>query len=78
LAVEVFADADGRRPGNQALRRRSAVLVQATNRSIRGTYLLINNNNSGLSLRRDLMVNITGFSGELPDFGRVDAATVFG
>ncbi len=78
LSAEVFADADGRRAGNQALRRRSAVLVQATNRRIRGTYLLINNNNPDLNLRRDLMVKITGFSGDLPDFGRIDAATVFG
>lgn len=78
LAAEVFADADGRRAGNQGLRRRSAVLVQATNRRIRGTYLLINNNKPDLNLRRDLMVNITAFSGDLPDFGRIDPGALFG
>jgi Ca2+-binding RTX toxin-like protein len=77
LAAAVFADADGGRKGNQPLRRRSAALVRATNDEIAGTYLLINNNKAGLNPGKDLMVNITGFSGDLPELGRIDSGLVF-
>lgn len=63
LAAEVFADADGRLAGNQRLRWRSAVLGQAANRKIRGTYLLI---------------NIAAFSGDLPDYARINPGGLFG
>jgi Ca2+-binding RTX toxin-like protein len=77
LAAAVFADADGGRKGNQPLRRRSAALVRATNDEIAGTYLLINNNKAGLKPGKDLMVNITGFNGDLPELGRIDSGLVF-
>lgn len=78
LAAAVFADADGRQAGKQRLGRGSAVLVRSTNRNIRGTYVLINDGNPGLNLRSDLMVRITGFRGDLPNFGRIDPGAVFG
>lgn len=77
LAAAVFADADGRRRGNQALRANGAALVRSNNRSIRGSYLLINDSRAGLSTRDDLLVNITGFKGSLPGFGRIDSSLVF-
>ena len=67
LAKAVFADADGFRRGNQALSANAAVLVQSTNSAIAGTYLLINNGNASCNLKKDLFINITGFSESLPD-----------
>jgi hypothetical protein len=61
------------------LQRRPLRLSRAVaNRKIRGTYLLINNNNPDLNLRRDLMVTIAAFSGDLPDFARIDPGGWFG
>ena len=77
LAAAVFADADGRRRGNQALRANGAALVRSNNRAIRGTYLLINDRKAALSTRDDLLVNITGFKGSLPGLGRIDSSLVF-
>lgn len=77
LAAAVFADADGRRAGNQALGRREAAVVVSTNAQIAGTYLLINNGKAGLNPRNDLLIEISGFSGDLPGQGRIDPAVVF-
>jgi hypothetical protein len=77
LAAAVFADADGRRAGNQALGRREAAVVVSTNAQIAGTYLLINNGKAGLNPRNDLLIDISGFSGDLPGLGRIDPAVVF-
>jgi Ca2+-binding RTX toxin-like protein len=78
LAAAVFADADGRRGGNQPLGRSAAALVSATNRPIRGTYLLINDNNPRLNARNDLLINLTGAAGRLPGLGSIAVETVFG
>jgi hypothetical protein len=78
LAAAVFADADGRRGGNQPLGRSAAALVSATNRAIRGTYLLINDNNPRLNSRNDLLINLTGAQGRLPGLGSIAVEAVFG
>jgi hypothetical protein len=78
LADAVFADADGKRPGDQPLRRRSAALVRATNAEIRGTYLLVNNANPRLNPAGDLMIQLTGSSGRLPALGAIEPAALFG
>jgi archaellum component FlaG (FlaF/FlaG flagellin family) len=77
LAAVVFADADGRRNGNQPLPANGAALVRATNRAISGTYLLINDNVGGLNTRNDLLLTITGFRGGLPGFGTIATSSVF-
>lgn len=77
LTSAVFADANGAMAGNQALRANSAVLVQATNPSIVGTYLLINNATAGRSTTEDLLVNLRGFTCTLPSLGGIDPARVF-
>jgi ELWxxDGT repeat protein len=77
LAVAVFADADGRRRGNQPFGARSAALVKATNRAIKGTYLLINDTKASFNIRNDLLVNITGFKGVLPGIGSANPDFVF-
>lgn len=78
LAAAVFADADGRRSGNQALGRREAALVVSSNAEIAGTYLVINNGKAGLNARNDLMVEISGFSGALPGLGRIEPGLLLG
>jgi 2',3'-cyclic-nucleotide 2'-phosphodiesterase (5'-nucleotidase family) len=78
LAAAVFADADSKRRGNQALAANAAVLVRATNRAIAGTYLLINDKNAALNTRNDLMINITGYAGRLPGLGSMAVDAVFG
>ncbi len=78
LAAAVFADANGRRSGNQVLGRREAALVVSTNAEIAGTYLLINNGKAGLNPRNDLLIEVSGFSGDLPGLGRIDPGLVFG
>jgi C1A family cysteine protease len=77
LTSAVFADANGAKGGNQTLRANSAVLVQATNPAIAGTYLLINNTTAGRSTTEDLLVNLSGFTGTLPSLGVIDPARVF-
>ena len=77
LAKAVFADADGLTEGNQALAANSAALVQSTNANIAGTYLMINDGKERLSLRKDLLIDITGFSGPLPDLGEQPVDLVF-
>ena len=44
---------------------------------IMSTYLLINDGNAGLSSRRDLLIDITGFSGPLSDLGIQPVDSVF-
>jgi hypothetical protein len=78
LAADVDAYADGQRNGNQPLSANAAAMVRATNRSIRGMYLLINDNIAGLNSRNDLLVNITGFRGGVPGLGTIAPSSVFG
>lgn len=77
LTNAVFADANGALAGNQKLGANSAVLVQSTNAAIAGTYLLINNATAGRSTTKDLLVNLSGFTGGLPSFGVINPAGVF-
>ncbi|TRU26955.1 MAG: hypothetical protein EWV79_05145 [Microcystis aeruginosa Ma_MB_S_20031200_S102D] len=77
LATQVFTDANGLLPGNQALAANSAALVQVTAGAIAGTYLFINDSTAALSSTNDLLVNITGFSGALPGFGNIPVANFF-
>ena len=59
----MYADADGALPGNQALGANSAVLVQATNAAIAGTYLVVNNSVASRSTNDDLMIKLNGITG---------------
>jgi Ca2+-binding RTX toxin-like protein len=77
LADAVFADANGRTAGNQPLAANAAALVRSTNAAIAGTYLLINDSNAARSLTRDLLINITGYSGRLPALGVRPVESVF-
>ena len=73
----VFADADGRLTGNQALGVNSAALVNVTSSAIAGTYLVINNGVAGFQSSNDLLVNITGYTGTLPALGNIDINSFF-
>ena len=77
LTSAVFADADGARAGRQALGVNSAVLVQATQSAIAGTYLLINNATPGRSITEDLLIHLSGFTGTLPPLGAMDPSRLF-
>lgn len=77
LANAVFADADGLTRGNQGLAAKSAALVKSTNAEITGTYLFINNGKAGLNLRGDLFIDITGFTGSIPDFDIQQVESMF-
>jgi Ca2+-binding RTX toxin-like protein len=70
LAQAVYADANGALSGNQSLVNSGAAIVVSTGVGIAGTYLVIDDGVSGLS-SNDLVVNITGFSGNLPLVGAV-------
>ena len=77
LASSVFTDADGALVGNQALLASGAVLVNATNPAIAGTYLFVNNNTQSLSTTFDVLINLTGFTGTLPALGSIAVDSVF-
>jgi Ca2+-binding RTX toxin-like protein len=65
LVQSAFTDANGAIAGNQALGINDAVIIESTNASIAGTYLIVNSdNNAALSLN-DLVINITGYRGIL-------------
>ncbi|BDT16413.1 calcium-binding protein [Arthrospira platensis NCB002] len=77
LVNQVFRNADGGQPGQQELEPNSAVLVRATNADIRGTYLVINDNVPGFQPQNDLVINITGYTGDLPGFGEIPLEDFF-
>lgn len=60
LAQAVWADADRTRRGNQPLRSNQAVMVRSGHPSLRGTYLLINDQNPMLQQHSDLMIRFGG------------------
>jgi hypothetical protein len=68
----VFTDADGASVGNQALRLNSAALVNVTTAGIAGTYLVINDGIPAFQSHRDLVVNLTGYTGPFPGLGDID------
>ncbi|MFM7437250.1 MAG: bluetail domain-containing putative surface protein, partial [Snowella sp.] len=78
----VFTDANGAIPGNQALAINSAALVQVTTAAIVETYLVINNGTAGfqnsiLGGNNDSIVNITGFTGTVPALGTISVNSFF-
>ncbi|MFN5515704.1 MAG: ELWxxDGT repeat protein [Cyanobacteriota bacterium] len=77
VMTQVFTDANGAVEGNQALGINSAALVKVTTPGIRGTYLVVNNSNALFQADKDLLVNLTGLSGALPDFGAVPVDSFF-
>ncbi|WP_152088780.1 SBBP repeat-containing protein, partial [Limnospira platensis] len=77
LVNQVFGNADGGQAGRQPLEPNSAALVRATHGDIRGTYLVINDNVPGFQPRNDLVINITGYMGDLPGFGEIPVEDFF-
>jgi hypothetical protein len=77
VANSVFGDANGRMFGNQALGSNSAAIVQVSTPGISGTYLIVNDNNSSFSPFDDIMVNITGYQGNLPGVGSISVSDFF-
>ena len=77
VVTSVFTDADGALTGNQALGVNSAALVSVTTSGIAGTYLVINDGVAGFQSSNDLLVNITGYSGTLPDLGTIAVNSFF-
>jgi Ca2+-binding RTX toxin-like protein len=73
----VFTDANGALTGNQALGVNSAALVSVTTSGIAGTYLVINDGVADFQSSNDLLVNITGYSGTLPDLGTIAVNSFF-
>jgi subtilisin-like proprotein convertase family protein len=77
VATLVSTDANGALANNQPLAPNSAALVVVTTASITGTYLLINDGVTGFQSVNDLMINITGYSGNLPPLGTIAPETFF-
>ena len=77
VVTQVFTDANGALAGNQALGINSAALVVATNPSIAGTYLVINDGVAGFQTGNDLVVNLTGYTGALPALGTIPVSSFF-
>ncbi|MEG4532166.1 bluetail domain-containing putative surface protein, partial [Microcoleus sp. D2_18a_D3] len=76
LVNQVFIDANGGLAGNQALGINSAALVVATNPSILGNYLVINDVNAGFQASNDLVIKLTT-SGTLPPAGSIPPTNFF-
>jgi subtilisin-like proprotein convertase family protein len=77
VVTQVFTDANGLSWGNQALGTNRAALVKATNASIAGTYLVINDGVAGFQASNDLVVNLTGYTGTLPALGTIPVSRFF-
>jgi hypothetical protein len=73
----VFTDANGALNGNQSLAINSAALVNVTTAGIAGTYLVINDGIPAFQSHRDLVVNLTGYTGTLPGLGGIDNVNSF-
>jgi uncharacterized protein len=76
LLSAVYIDANGAMAGNQALAAGDAALVVSTGSSISGTYLVIDDGTAGFSAN-DLVVNISGTTGNLPGFGAIQVNSFF-
>jgi hypothetical protein len=61
-----FQDANGLLPGKQALAVNAAAIMQATARGVVNTFLMVNDAIAGYQKASDLVVNITGYTGNLP------------
>jgi Ca2+-binding RTX toxin-like protein len=73
IIAQIFTDADGATPGNQALGANTAALVQAN----QAAYLIVNDNQIGFQANRDLVINITTYLGTLPTLGAVSVDMFF-
>lgn len=71
MISSVFADADGAKPGRQPLGWNCAALTVARATAIGGTYLIINDDTSGFQSDTDLVIKLSGYSGQLPGFGGI-------
>jgi cysteinyl-tRNA synthetase, unknown class len=67
----IYRDANGLRSGNQALGINSAVLFEIKAGAAAGTYLVINDSVAGFQSGKDLVINISGYSGSIPCFGNI-------
>ena len=76
LVDQVLIDANGGLAGNQALGINSAALVVATNASITGTYLVINDATAGFQAGNDLVIKLTT-TGTLPPAGSIPVTNFF-
>ncbi len=70
LVNSVFDDANGA-PGVQQLGINAAALVVNKKWPFGGTYLIINDSELGFNRVSDLVINITGYTGMLPDVGAI-------
>jgi uncharacterized protein len=76
LVNAVYIDADGAMAGNQALGAGAAAIVVSTGSSTSGTYLVIDDGTAGLTTN-DVVVNISGVSGNFPTFGSIPVNSFF-
>ncbi|MEG5042580.1 MULTISPECIES: calcium-binding protein, partial [unclassified Microcoleus] len=76
LVDQVFIDANGGLAGNQALGINRAALVVATNASITGNYLVINDGTAGFQASNDLVIKLTT-TGTLPPAGAIPVTSFF-
>jgi hypothetical protein len=73
----VFTDANGELAGNQTLGINSAALVVVGTRSLPGTYLVINDGTAGFQASKDLVIDLTGYTGTLPPLGNITVSSFF-
>jgi ELWxxDGT repeat protein len=71
VVSSVFADANGLVNGDQPLGIRSAALVVASSLTPTATYLVINDAVAGFQASTDLIIDITGHTGNLPGLGTI-------
>ena len=74
---QVFADANGALSGAQPLGLNSAALMVISTASIAGTYLVVNDGVAGFQSNTDLVVNLTGYTGTIPNFGTIPVTNFF-
>ena len=68
---QVFRDADGAIAGQQSLGVNSAALVQIGSGQTTAMYLIINDSSVGLQANTDILLNLTGITGNLPALGNI-------
>ncbi|MEG5042579.1 MULTISPECIES: bluetail domain-containing putative surface protein [unclassified Microcoleus] len=76
LVDQVLIDANGGLAGNQALGINSAAFVGATNASIAGNYLVINDATAGFQASSDLVIKLTT-TGTFPPAGSIPVTNFF-
>ena len=76
VVAQVFIDANGGLAGSQALGTNSAALIVATNASIAGNYLVINDVTAGFQASKDLVIKLTTI-GTFPPVGAIPVTNFF-